>query len=94
VNLSGILVTADVAYLGGVIQALQQLPGIEVRQWDAQTGRLVVLQEAIDIDSEVEGFMRIRQLPDVLTVDLICHYFGDDDAVAAGMPEPMPDRCP
>lgn len=77
-NLSGILVTADVTRLTDVMQALERLPGIEVRQHDAQTGRIVIVQEASDVDSEVEGFMRIRQMPDVWNVDLICHYFGDD----------------
>lgn len=86
-NLSGILVTADVTRLASVVQALEHLSGIEVRQHDAQTGRIVIVQEASDVDGEVEGFMRIRQLPDVLNVDLICHYFGDDpqDGVASEM---------
>lgn len=86
-NLSGILVTADVTRLTGVMQALEHLPGIEVRQHDAQTGRIVIVQEAPDVDSEVEGFMRIRQMPDVLNADLICHYFGDDlqDGVASDL---------
>jgi nitrate reductase NapAB chaperone NapD len=90
VNLSGILVTADAAHLGTVLAALEDLPGVELHQHDAQTGRIVLVQEAADVDGEVAGFMRIRQLPHVLNVDLVCHCFGDtlppDDEAAAAAP--------
>lgn len=77
-NLSGILVTADAARLASVMDELALLPGIELQQHDEQTGRIVLVQESSGIDNEVAGFMRIRGLPGVLNVDLVCHYFGDD----------------
>jgi nitrate reductase NapAB chaperone NapD len=78
-NLSGILVTADPAQLSGVLQGLAVFPGMEVRQVDAAKGRIVVVQEAGDVGAEMNGFMQIRALPGVVNVDLVCHYFGDEE---------------
>ena len=81
-NLSGILVTADPSSLPTVLQGLAALPGVEVRQVDAEKGRIVVVQEAGDVDAEMGGFMHIRSMPGVINVDLVCHYFGDEDPAA------------
>lgn len=83
-NLSGVLVTAVPERLAEVAGALAGLPGIEVRQTDAASGRIVVVQEAAEVGDEVDGFMRIRALPHVLNVDLVCHYFGDEAPASAG----------
>jgi nitrate reductase NapAB chaperone NapD len=82
VNLSGILVTADPAHLGTVVAALADLPGLEVRAHQAEQGRIVVVQEAPDVGAEVDGFLRIRALPHVLSADLVCHYFDDEPSIA------------
>lgn len=81
-NLSGILVTADSAALPSVLASLAQLPGVEVRDVDTTLGRIVVVQEAADVGAEVDGFTRIRALPNVINADLVCHYFDDSDAEA------------
>jgi nitrate reductase NapAB chaperone NapD len=77
-NISGILVTANPAHLQGVLADLGALPGLSLGQTDAGLGRIVVLQEAAGVDAEMAGFMRIRALPHVLNVDLVCHWFGDE----------------
>ncbi len=87
-NLSGILVTAVPARVAEVCAALNALPGLEVRQTDAATGRIVVVQEAAEVSDEMDGFMRIRALPDVLNVDLVCHYFGDETPETPAHPLP------
>jgi len=76
-NLSGILVVAEPAHLAAVLAQLALLPGIEVYQHDAARGRIVVVQEATDVGTEMAGFARLRALPHVLAADLVCHYFGD-----------------
>lgn len=81
-NLSGILVTAEVAALPNVLASLATLPGVEVRDFDAALGRIVVVQEAPDVGAEVDGFTRIRALPHVVNADLVCHYFDESDAQA------------
>lgn len=85
-NLSGVLVTAVPERLAEVAAALAALPGVEVRQTHAAGGRIVVVQEAAEIGAEVDGFMRIRALPHVLNVDLVCHYFGDEAPASTGTP--------
>lgn len=94
-NLSGILVTTRPEHLAPVATALAGLPGVEVRQTDARTGRIVVVQEAAEIGAEMDGFMHMRALPHVLNVDLVCHYFGDETPEAPGMPPtPHPGQDP
>ncbi len=81
-NLSGILVTAEPGHVEAVARALGGLPGVEVSRTDDDAGRFVVVQEAPEVGAEVEGFGRIRALPHVLAVDLVCHCFEDADAPA------------
>jgi nitrate reductase NapAB chaperone NapD len=76
-NISGILVVADSVHIDTVLAQLATLDGIEVRQHDRASGRIVVVQEATDVGAEIAGFGRIRALPHVLAADLVCHYFGD-----------------
>lgn len=78
-NISGILVTTDLAHVSGVQAALAAIPGLSLGPTDAGRGRIVVLQEAADVAAETTGFMRIRALPHVLNADLVCHWFGDED---------------
>ncbi len=85
-NLSGLIVTAEPVHLASVIDEVARLPGVQVHQHDADTGRIVLVQEASDVDDEVRGCMRIRELPHVLNVDLVCHYFGDDPNAAPAAP--------
>lgn len=65
-NLSGIFVAAKPEWLGGVVADLEALPGVEVHQVDEATGRIVVVQEAVDIHAEIEGLKRIKALPHVV----------------------------
>ena len=90
-NISGILVTVDPARMQGVLTDLVALPGLTLGQTDARLGRIVVLQEAVGVDAEMAGFMRIRALPHVLNVDLVCHWFGDE---ATDSPTPIEVMSP
>ncbi|MBL8327141.1 MAG: chaperone NapD [Rubrivivax sp.] len=86
-NLSGILVTAEAAQIDAVRAALAQLPGVTVDRFDRGTGRLVVIQEAADVQAEMAGFLRIRALPHVLATDLVVHHF---EPPGQGDPGPAP----
>ena len=79
-NLSGILVVSAPADIDAVLAHLASIDGVEVDRVDRGSGRIVVVQEAADVAAEVAGFGRIRALPQVLSVDLVCHYFGDAPA--------------
>lgn len=85
-NLSGILVTALPEHVAEVAQSLSTLPGLEVHQTDTARGRLVVVQEAATVGEEVEGFKRIRSVPHVVAVDLVQHYFEEDNEVIQAVP--------
>lgn len=79
-NFSGIVVTADPLHFDAVVAALETIPGVEVHHLDRASGRVIVVQEAADVQAEVEGFRRIRALPHVRGADLVYHYFGDQTA--------------
>lgn len=91
-NLSGILVVAKPERLSAVIPALNALPGVEVHQVDAATGRIVVVQEAADILAEIEGLKRIKALPHVLVAEMVYHYLADDRQVYAELPPDLAEQ--
>ncbi len=76
-NLSGIAVLAAPQSVESVANALAALPGIQVHQVDAASGRIVLVQEAAEIAAEVDGFRAVQRTPGVISADLICHYFGE-----------------
>jgi len=86
-NLSGIAVLASPQNVGAVAQALATLPGVQVARVEADCGRIVLVQEAADIATEVDGFRAIVHTAGVIKADLVCHYFGDQP-----IPEPDPAR--
>ena len=85
-NLSGILVVADRGWQAEVISALDALPGVDVHQTDAASGRLIAVQEAEDIHAEVEGLRRIKALPHVVMAEMVYHYIAEDDAEYPELP--------
>ena len=86
-NLSGILVVARPANLAGICVGLAALPGVEVHQTDAATGRIVVVQEAESVGAEVEGLKRIKALPGVILAEMVFHHFEHDTGPFTGIPE-------
>ncbi len=77
-NLSGIFVAARPDRLSSVVADLNALPGVEVHQVEEATGRIVVVQEADDVDAEIEGLKRIQALPHVILAEMVYHYFADE----------------
>jgi nitrate reductase NapAB chaperone NapD len=95
VNLSGILVVARPGRLDDALQALRELPGVDVHQHEAPTGRIVVTQEAESAGAEAEGLRRLRALPDVATAELVYHRLAEParpPAVADAPSPPSGDR--
>ena len=76
-NFSGILVLVPPDRFEASLLALAELPGIDVHQHDAATGRIVVTQEAASVGAEAEGLRRIQALPDVLSAELVYHRLDD-----------------
>jgi len=82
-NLSGILVVAKPEWLPAVVDDLGAMPGIEVHQVEEATGRIVVVQEADDVQAEADGLERIQKLPHVVVAQMVYHYFADDPNIDA-----------
>jgi len=88
-NLSGILVITAPEHFETSVENLNNLPGVEVHHSDAETGRIVVVQEAETVGAEVDGLKRIKQLPHVTVAEMVYHYFAEDDHVLESLPEDL-----
>jgi nitrate reductase NapD len=73
-NLSSILVYTSPDNVEVLQKSLCALPGIEVHHLCHDTGRLVVIQEAIDDNTEMDGLQSIKALPFVMAADMFYHY--------------------
>jgi len=91
-NLSGILVVADHNRQTEVISALDALPGVSVHHVDESGRRLIAVQEAEDINAEVEGLRRIKALPHVVMAEMVYHYIAEDDAVYPELPPDLAEQ--
>ncbi len=85
-NLSGVLIVAKPEWVAEVVHALRNLEGIEVYQVDEAGGRIVAVQEAEDINAEVDGLKRIKSLPHVVMAEMVYHYLAEDEQVYEGLP--------
>jgi nitrate reductase NapD len=77
-NLSGILVVVPPERLDACIADLETLPGVEVHHTDPATGRLIVVQEAADVDAEMAGLTAIKARPHVRAAEMVYHYFATE----------------
>jgi len=78
-------------HVAEVAQSLSALQGLEVFQADVASGKLVVVQEAASVGEEVEGFKRIRAVPNVIAADLVQHYFEEDKELIHAIPDGLDD---
>lgn len=91
-NFSGILVIAKPDWQAAVVDALNALEGVTVHQVDAESGRIIVVQEAADIHVEIDGVKRIKALPHVLMAEMVYHYIADDDRVYDEIPPELMEQ--
>lgn len=78
-NLSGILVIADTKWQDDVATAINAMSGVEIHHADRESGRMIAVQEAEDINAEVEGLRRIKTLPHVVMAEMVYHYIAEDE---------------
>jgi nitrate reductase NapD len=83
-NISTILVVVPQDRVETTLDTLASIPGVDVHHHEAQTGRIVITQEAETIRQEVAGLGRIKALPDVVLAEMVSHYFEDDQEVLDG----------
>lgn len=85
-NLSGILIEAKPDWVGEVVRQLNALEGLEVHQIDETGGRIIAIQEAVDIHAEIEALKRIKALPHVILAEMVYHYIADDENIYEDLP--------
>ena len=88
-NLSGILVIVRPEQLETATARLTQLPGVEVHQVEAQTGRIIVVQQAESVEEEIAGLGRIKALPGVMLAEMVYHVFDESPPEWDPLPEPI-----
>ncbi len=86
-NISGIAVVVLADKFESVSSELKSLPGIEIHQADAATGKLVLTQEADNVHEEVSGLKRIKSVPGVIFAEMAYHYFEGDTGNATDIPD-------
>ena len=77
-NLSGIVVAVPPTKLDEGIAALNAISNIEVHQSDESTGQIVIVQEAENVNMEIDGLKKIKALPMVTYAEMVYHYVADD----------------
>ena len=91
-NLSGILVVANPARQGEVVENLNALEGVEVHQVDEATGRIVAVLEAADIHAEIDSLKRIKAVPHVIMAEMVYHYIADDNRAYEALPPELEEK--
>lgn len=96
-NLSGVLVVAKPQWLEQVVDSLNALEGVEVHQVDGDSGRIVAVLEAEDINAEIARLKEIKAQPHVIVAEMVYHYLADDaktyDSMPAELAEEQLDSC-
>ena len=85
-NVAGILVVVPIVRLADAIEALSNLPGVDVHHTDEASGRIIVTQEAETIREEVAALETIKALPHVVLAEMVHHHFEDDQEIIDAVP--------
>jgi len=85
-NISGILVIVTPERVESMVDHLNGMDGIDVHHIEAATGRIVITQEAENINAEVDGLKRIRALPGIILAEMSYHNFEDDHELIDAIP--------
>ena len=79
-SISGIYVLIDPQYWESATRALDELPGVDLHHRDAESGRLVVTQEADSTQEQIAGLEQIQQVEGVPLAGPVYHYVEEEDA--------------
>jgi len=80
VHYSGLLVVVRPEDLAEAVRDIESIPGVEVHHHDAESGRLVVVQEGRTLQDQESTLLRIQSLPHVILAELVYHYRDDEPA--------------
>lgn len=77
-GVSGIIVAVRPEHLDACVRDLEAVPGVLAHQIDREGGRVVVTQEAEDLQAHETGLRRLQNVRHVLFAELVYHYTGDE----------------
>ena len=78
-NLSGIVVAVSPGKLDEGIAALNAISNVEVHQTNTASNQIVVVQEAENVNQEIDGLKIIKSLPMVTYAEMVYHYLAEDN---------------
>lgn len=76
--ISSVLIRCAPGRLDDVRRESERFDWFEAHQADASQSRFIGIVDASDTDAEVACFRKLRDLPGVVDVCLISHYFEDE----------------
>lgn len=77
-NISSVLIQTHPEWLNNIIQSIDRFPWLDVHFSDEQ-GRIIATVEGEDTDDEIAHIRELQATPQVLSVDMVNHYFGEAD---------------
>jgi nitrate reductase NapD len=80
-NFSAILVTTRPDNTALMIDTLNGQSGVEVYHSDPVKGKIIAIQEAVNINEEIDGLKKIKKLPGVVLAEMMEHYFAEDESL-------------
>lgn len=82
-NYSGILISFQQDAMDVALEAIRQLPQVEVFQVDADGRRAIAVIEAETTGAEVSVFESIQKVSGVVDVSLVNHFFSEEELTHA-----------
>ena len=78
-NYSGILISFQQDTMDAALEAIRQLPEVEVFQIDTDGCRAIAVIEAETTGAEVSVFESIQKVSGVVDVSLVNHFFSEEE---------------
>ena len=78
-SISGIYVLIDPQYWESATDTLGDLPGVDLHQRDAASGRLVVTQETDSTQAQIAGLEQIQRVQGVRLAGPVYHFVEEED---------------
>lgn len=78
-NYSGILISFQQDTMDAALEAIRQLPQVEVFQIDTDGCRAIAVIEAETTGAEVSVFESIQKVSGVVDVSLVNHFFSEEE---------------
>lgn len=79
-NLSGVVVAVPPQQFEQGLTALKAIKNIEIYHSDQASGQIVIVQEADNVNEEINSLKKIKALPMVTYAEMVYHYIAEDNS--------------